>query len=250
MGKNLELNMIYNMDCIEGLKHLKDDSVDLIIADFPYNISDYGNAITKVGSEFKKADFGEWDKFGFEDYCKWVIEIFKEFERVLKPKHQVYAWFDNHFAGHYTFLIETQTGMQQKCPIVCYKRNPIPQLRKKNFRSSFDMCVLYTKDPDKKCEPFNFLTQAKMKNVQEYNLDKRTKHPTEKNLGLVERFVRISSNKGDLVVDPFMGSGTTAVACNKLQRDFIGFEMNKEFVEMATKRVKPHLEQEGLSRWN
>ena len=243
----METNKIYQGDCIEELKKFPDESVDLIIADFPYNISNYGNSITKVGSKFKKADFGEWDKFDLEEYCLWVVKVMKEFERVLKPKHQAYCWFDNHFTGHYTYLIEKETGLTQKCPIVCYKRNPIPQMRKKNFRSSFDMCVLFTKDKDKKCEPFNFLQQSEMKNVQEYNLKKLTEHPTEKNLELVKRFIKISSNKGDLVVDCFAGSGTTAVACLVLERKFILIEKDDKYFKMCEDRIKPLLQQTKLN---
>jgi len=243
----METNKIYQGDCIEELKKLPDESVDLIIADFPYNISNYGNSITKVGSKFKKADFGEWDKFDLEEYCLWVVKVMKEFERVLKQKHQAYCWFDNHFTGHYTYLIEKETGLTQKCPIVCYKRNPIPQIRKKNFRSSFDMCVLFTKDKNKKCEPFNFLEQSEMKNVQEYNLKKLTEHPTEKNLELVKRFIKISSNKGDLVIDCFAGSGTTAVACLVLKRKFILIEKDDKYFKMCEDRIKPLLQQTKLN---
>ena len=243
----MQTNKIYQGDCIEELKKFPDESVDLIIADFPYNISNYGNSITKVGSKFKKADFGEWDKFDLEEYCLWVVKVMKEFERVLKPKHQAYCWFDNHFTGHYTYLIEKETGLTQKCPIVCYKRNPIPQMRKKNFRSSFDMCVLFTKDKDKKCEPFNFLQQSEMKNVQEYNLKKLTEHPTEKNLELVKRFIKISSNKGDLVVDCFAGSGTTAVASMELERNFIVIEKDAKYFKMCEDRIKPLLQQTKLN---
>jgi len=243
----METNKIYQGDCIEELNKFPDESVDLIIADFPYNISNYGNSITKVGSKFKKADFGEWDKFDLEEYCLWVVKVMKEVERVLKPKHQAYCWFDNHFTGHYTYLIEKETGLTQKCPIVCYKRNPIPQMRKKNFRSSFDMCVLFTKDKDKKCEPFNFLQQSEMKNVQEYNLKKLTEHPTEKNLELVKRFIKISSNKGDLVVDCFAGSGTTAVASMELKRNFIVIEKDAKYFKMCEDRIKPLLQQTKLS---
>lgn len=242
----METNKIIWGDCIEELQKLPDESIDLIIADFPYNISNYGNSITKVGSKFKKADFGEWDKFDLEEYCLWVVKVMKEFERVLKTKHQAYCWFDNHFAGHYTYLIEKETELTQKCPIVCYKRNPIPQMRKKNFRSSFDMCILFTKDKDKKCEPFNFLKQEEMKNVQEYNLKKLTKHPTEKNLELVKKFIKISSNKGDLVVDCFAGSGTTAVACAELERNFILIEKDDKYFKMCEERIKPYLEQKQL----
>jgi len=233
----LELNKIYCMDCLEGLKLIDDESVDLVVADFPYNISQCSNAITKVGADFQKADFGEWDKFAFEDYCKWIIDVSFEINRILKPKHQAYCWFDNSYTGHYNKLIEDATELKIKCPIVCYKRNPIPQIFKKNFRSSFDMCTLFVKDKDKKCEPFNFLTQQEMKNVQEYNLCKMTEHPTEKNLELVKRFVSISSNEGDTVLDPFMGSGTTAVACKQLRRNFIGFELSQKYVDIANKRL-------------
>lgn len=239
-------NEIILGDCIEELKKMSENSVDLIIADFPYNISNYGNSITKVGSKFQKADFGEWDKYDLEEYCLWVVKVMKEFERVLKPKHQAYCWFDNHYTGHYTYLIEKETGLTQKCPIVCYKRNPIPQMRKKNFRSSFDMCVLFTKDKDKKCDPFNFLEQSEMKNVQEYNLKKESEHPTEKNRELVKKFVKISSNEGDLVLDCFAGSGTTGVACAELGRNCILIERDEKYFKMAQERVKPFLEQSKL----
>jgi site-specific DNA-methyltransferase (adenine-specific) len=242
----MEVNKIYLGDCLEELKKIPNEMIDLIIADFPYNISDYKNSITKVGSEFKKADFGEWDKFDLEEYCLWVVKVMKEFERVLKPKHQAYCWFDNRFTGHYTYLIEKETGLAQKCPIVCYKRNPIPQIRKKNFRSSFDMCVLFTKDKDKKCEPFNFLKQEEMKNVQEYNLKKLTKHPTEKNLELIKRFINISSNKDDLILDCFAGSGTTGVACLELGRNFILVERESEYFKMASDRINKFKEQRKL----
>lgn len=243
-------NKIILGDCIEQMKNMPENSVDLIIADFPYNISNYGNSITKVGSKFQKADFGEWDKYDLEEYCLWVVKVMKEFERVLKPKHQAYCWFDNHFTGHYTYLIEKETGLTQKCPIVCYKRNPIPQMRKKNFRSSFDMCVLFTKDKDKKCDPFNFLEQSEMKNVQEYNLKKETKHPTEKNRELIKRFIKISSNEGDLVMDCFAGSGTTGVACAELGRNCILIEKDEKYFKMAQERVKPFLEQSKLNSEN
>lgn len=225
---------IYHGDCREVLPELP--KVDLVLADFPYNISDYGNSITKVGSKFVRADFGEWDKFTLENYSKWVIEIMRLLETKLQLKHQAYCWFDNHYAGLFTYLIENQTTFTQKCPIVCYKRNPIPQLHKRNFRSSYEMCILYTRDKDKKCEPFNFLSQSEMKNVQEYNLQKVTNHPTEKPVEIVSRFINISSNVGDLVLDPFLGSGTTAYCAKKLNRKCIGIEIKEKYCEIAAKR--------------
>lgn len=246
----LEKNKIYLADCEVKMKEIDDNSIDLVIADFPYNISNYGNSITKVGSKFQQADFGEWDKFELEEYCVWIIRIMKQIERVLKAKRQAYCFFDNHYTGHYTYLIEKQTSLTQKCPIVCYKNNPIPQMHKRNFRSSYDMCVLFTKDKDKKCEPFNFLRQEVMKNIQEYNLKKLTEHPTEKNLQLIKRFILISSNKNELVLDCFAGSGTTGVACMQLERDFILIEKEQKYFDMCNERLKPYLSQIRITNVN
>jgi DNA modification methylase len=233
----MQLNKIYKMDAVEFLKQLPDESMDLGILDFPYNISNYGRSITKVGSNFVTANFGEWDKYNVEEHINWVLEIMKEVNRVLKKDRCVFIFLDNHYAGHYTYLIERQTELQQKCPIVLFKRNPIPQLYKRNFRSSFDFCILFVKNKDKKCAVFNFQNQTDMKNVQEYNLKKLTKHPTEKNMEIIKRFIKIGSNEGDVVFDCFMGSGTTAVASKQLGRNFVGCEINEEYIEMANKRL-------------
>lgn len=247
----LPINQILQGDCLEVMKDFPDNSVDLVVADPPYNISNYGRAITKQGSDFKTADFGDWDKFdSVEKYTIWLLEITKQIKRLLKPKHQLYLFCDNHYAGHYVYKIEREVELEQKCPLVLYKRNPIPQLHKRNFRSSFDICILFTNNEDKKCEPFNFLGQSEMKNVQEYNLKKLTEHPTEKNLDIIKKFIKISSNKGDLVLDPFLGSGTTAVACKKLGRDFIGIEKEGKYVEMARERLKKTMgKKEGLKQY-
>lgn len=85
---------------------------------------------------------------------------------------------------------------------------------------------------------FNFVSQALCKNVFVYSIThKQTKHPTEKPLALIELIVAVSSNAGDLVVDPFMGSGTTAVACQRLGRNFLGFEIKPEYIKMAEERL-------------
>jgi DNA modification methylase len=241
------IDKITQGDCVEGMKQIPDNSIDLVVADFPYNISNYGHSLTKVGSKVQVADFGGWDKFTDEEYTTFVLKTSKEFERILKPQSQAYMFFDNHFAGHYTYLIEKETGLRQKCPLILYKQNPIPQIHHKNFRSAFDMCILFTKDLDKKCKTFNFLSQQLMKNVMEYNLEKLTDHPTEKNLNIIKRFVRISSNKDDLILDPFMGSGTTAIACRMLDRHFIGFEISKEYCDIANNRLKGWMSQTHLS---
>ena len=90
-----------------------------------------------------------------------------------------------------------------------------------------------------KQETFNFLSQRECVNVfSNANGRRGTKHPTEKPLEFIKRLVQVSSNPGALVVDPFMGSGTTAVACQELDRHFIGFEINKSYIKIAKARLR------------
>ena len=99
------------------------------------------------------------------------------------------------------------------------------------------MCVLFVKNHYKKCYTCKFLQQSEKKNVQAFALNKKTKHPTEKNLNIIRKFIKISSNKGDIVCDPFVGSGTTALASLMEGRLFIANDNNLEYVKMARKRL-------------
>ena len=127
-------------------------------------------------------------------------------------------------------------GFRYRYQLVMVKTNPIPSLSKTNWRSSFEVCMYVTKG---KPGTFNFVSQAQCKNVFVYSIThKQTTHPTEKPLAFIELIVEVTSNPGDLIVDPFMGSGTTAVACQRLGRDFIGFELEPAYIRMARKRLK------------
>lgn len=247
----LELNRLHQGDALKLLKGMNSDSVDLVVTDPPYNISNYGNSITKKGSEITRGDFGEWDKWDdIETYFGWCLAWVSELERVCKQGASFYTFFDNHYADHLTYLIEKETGFRQKAPIVLVKNNPIPHIRKTNFRSTFERATLFVLDEDKKPKTFNFISQGVMKNVMFYNIgQKKTSHPTEKPLRIIRDFVRISSNEGDLVLDPFTGSGTTAVAALQSGRNFIGFEKKLEYCEMARSRMEPWLKQGQLKSW-
>lgn len=245
MGKKMKypddfVNKIICGDCLEVMKSIPNNKIDLIVTDPPYNISNYSASITKRGSKIVQADFGEWDKWNtLEEYFKWCVKLVKEMDRVLKQQGSLYCFWDNHYQGHITYLIEKNTNLQQKCPIILKKINPIPHVRKTNFRSSFELLTLYVKDPNKKPKTFNFLSQKDMCNVMDYAIGKKhTAHPTEKPLEIIRKFVKISSNKNDLVLDPFMGGGTTAVACKELGREFIGVEISPKYVKMTKERLK------------
>ena len=122
------------------------------------------------------------------------------------------------------------------------KSNPLPAFNRTNYRSAVEFIYFGQKEGEK--ATFNFGQQKEMKNWFEHPLvqgKQRTKHPTQKPLKLVQKFIEVSSNKGDIVLDPFLGSGTTAVAAKMLGRNYIGIEKNPEYIKMAEDRLRQEL---------
>jgi len=242
-------NKILLGDCLEELKKFPDGCVDYCIADFPYNISNYGNSITKKGNNFIKGDFGEWDKWDdMEEYLKWVFKISKEIQRVLKPLASCLFFFDNRQAGWIAYELERRGIFIYKSPIIWIKNNPIPKIRKIGFRSSFEHAVWLINSQERyignatitiKSKVFNFQEQIEMMNVMKYNIgQKESKHPTEKPLILTKRMINIFTNENDIILDPFLGSGTTAVAAKTLDRNYIGIEKEIKYITIAKERLK------------
>ena len=141
-------------------------------------------------------------------------------------------------------------GVRTRTIFTWCKSNPVPSFRKVNYLSATEFCWIGIKGDTG--WTFNFKYQKEMKNymvtpnASSYGV---SLHPTEKPLKLIKHFVELHSKKGDIVLDPFMGSGTTAVACIELERRFIGFELSSEYCAMANKRIKPYLEQVKLSEF-
>lgn len=221
----LELNKIHCMDCIEGMKQLPDKSVDFILSDYPFNCQD-----------------------GRKDYENFIGETALEFERVLKDDGNLLI------INNPTNIFRTQYHYLLKFNI----RNGIALIRKGSLRPAWmlgfqhNYALLLYKGDSKKVK-WNGSTKNHdktfMTDVIEYQNGYRGKgkdwHPQAIPLKLTQTFVELLSNKGDLVLDPFMGSGTTAVACKQLNRRFIGFEISEEYCKIANKR----LSQENIKNW-
>lgn len=138
----------------------------------------------------------------------------------------------------------SKIGFIYRNQIAIIKTNPLPHFNKNNWRSAFELCFYVSKGKPK---TFNFISQRLCVNVFRYLIGKKkTTHPTEKPQEIIENIVRIATNEGDVVLDCFMGSGTTGVACAKFNRNFIGIEKEEEYVKMANARIKPFLEQTKL----
>jgi len=241
------LNKIVCCDCLESLKHIEDNSVDLVLTDPPYNLDfeKYRN-LTDNGRYFHNVDNLSWDKY--IDLKELGKIIFPEFDRIVKDSGSVIIFAPQEWAYYY-YEPAIKNNFVFKCQIIWIKSNPIPQLRHKNYRSAHENIVWFAKYKKEKCPyTFNFINQQEMKNVFEFPIlsgserlrdkNNRALHPTQKPLKLIRKLIKIHSNPSDLVLDCFIGSGTTAVACKQLSRNFIGFEINPRYCEIANKRLE------------
>ena len=224
-------------DCIKELEKLKTDSVNLIFADPPYNLSGETSLTVKNGKPVT-CDKGEWDKIEniHEFNLKWV----KECKRVLKPQGTL--WISGTLHNHPSIGMALKgAGYWIINDVIWYKPNATPLLSRNRFVPSTELIWVASKT---KKYYFDYELAKKlnggkqMRNLWTITAKRHiTSHPTEKPEELLERVISIGSKKGDLILDPFMGSGTTGVVAKKLCRNFIGIEIDKKYSKIATNRI-------------
>jgi len=235
---SLNVNVIYNESCVDGLKKMENDSVDLIFTDPPYfqyrakNVSRLKNH-KDVVTEF------EFDGYKTEEeYLTFLEDVLKECFRIAKPGAAGYIWCGDDFVSYINRIVE-KVGFQFRKVIHWHKTNPFPAIyTRKMFANSMELLVHFSKGTPK---TWNHKHVNEMHNFIEAPIcmgKERTAHKTQKPLKVCIPFLEISSNPGDLVLDPFMGSGSTAVAAKMLGRNFIGFETNAEYCRIAEKRLR------------
>jgi len=245
---------LYLGNCLEKLKELPDECVDCVLTDPPYNISQDGKQINRTNLKFGvykrdtsiKLDFGEWDKMPEDEYLSFTEQWFAEVTRIMKEKAWIYIFFDKQRTGYFDLFLAKKYSIKPKAIIVWCKTNPTPRFRKANWTSATEFIWAGVKG---KAGLKNFGRQNEMRsyflypNKSSYG---ETSHPTEKPIALCEYLIKPSTFEGDVVLDPFMGSGTTGIACMKLDRNFIGIEKDRGYFEIAKARIKPYLEQTRL----
>ena len=230
------LDRIELQDAIAGMKQLPNESVDLIITDPPYNIASKGRQTIKGNVLMTTAEsFGAWDVMHPFDHEILLLQLISESYRVLKQGGSMYLFTGRHDNGYYVRKA-IERGFTHRTQIAIVKTPAMVSIYKNAWRSGFDMCMFLTKG---RVGTFHFPGHAEAVNVYQHHItQKHSKHPTEKPLNLIKRFVAVSSNPGELVLDPFMGSGTTAVAAKALGRKYLGFEINRDYIQMAQQRLK------------
>ncbi|HEY5507105.1 MAG TPA: site-specific DNA-methyltransferase [Paludibacter sp.] len=234
----MELNVIYHQSCLEGLKQLPDACVDLIFTDPPY----YQYRAQNVQRLKNHKDVvTEFDFDGFtseEDYLLFLESVLVECFRVCKPGASGYLWCGDDFVSYLNRMVE-RVGFQFRKVIHWHKINPFPAIHtRKMYANSMELMIHFAKG---KPNTWNHKPVNEMHNFIQTPLcmgKERSKHKTQKPLKVCLPFIEISSNEGDVVLDPFMGSGSTAVASKMLKRNFIGYELNEEFVKIANDRLE------------
>jgi len=233
-------------DCLEILKTMEEESIDLIFADPPYNLSGE-NSLTVHAGKPVKCDKGEWDKI--EDFHQFNIKWIKECIRVLKPQGTI--WISGTLHNHPSIgMALKELGLWIINDVVWYKPNATPLLSKNRLVPSTELIWVASKS---KKYYFNYEMAKKlsggkqMRNLWIIKARKHiTPHPTEKPEALLERIILIGSKKGDWILDPFMGSGTTGAVAKKLSRNFVGIEIAPEYFDIAKERIEKTASQYAL----
>ena len=240
----IELNKIHLMDCLDGMKLMDDNSVDLIVTDPPYFIENLKVDMkdqTIRGSSKNNIFHNEFDHFkDLDAFKEFMFSVLKEFDRVLRPKGQVYMFISYHHLDW--FLSYLKANFRFYKPIIWYKPDTMGVFPNQ-YGCNYEVVLWFR--TTKKSDKHKFVNhigcgQRDVFTFNSTNINYRTEcgfHPTPKPLPLITQFILNGSNEGDIILDAFMGSGTTAVACKNHNRNFVGFEMNPDYLKICETRL-------------
>ncbi|HEX6831422.1 MAG TPA: site-specific DNA-methyltransferase, partial [Methyloceanibacter sp.] len=250
-GRRLPLDEVIVGDCIEELAKLPEQCVDLVFADPPYNLQINNELLRPNNTRVDGVD-DDWDKFGsfaaYDDFtCTWL----RACRRVLKPEGALWV------IGSYHNIFRVGTTLQDLGfwvlnDVVWRKSNPMPNFRGRRFTNAHETLVWVSMGP-KARYTFNYEAMKALNDELQMRSDwlfpicsgperlkqdgGRKMHPTQKPEALLHRIILASSNRGDVILDPFLGSGTTAAVAKRLGRSFIGIEREQAYAEAARTRL-------------
>jgi site-specific DNA-methyltransferase (adenine-specific) len=224
-------------DCVSELKKIESNSIDCLITDPPYGTNDEYGKLIKRGNKHTSFNVIEWD-------TKLPTDFLEEVHRVLRDDTWGFIFVDKKEVTTMWKAIESY-GLKPRNTFYWIKNNKAPTPRK-NFKSSIEVAIVFTKGRTNikwngGANQNNYIIMPFVMGKEKVN------HPTQKPVKLISHFIELVTNPDDIVLDPYMGSGTTAVAAKLLNRRYIGIELETEYYDIANKRIdsiknpKPHL---------
>ncbi|HEX8535730.1 MAG TPA: site-specific DNA-methyltransferase [Allosphingosinicella sp.] len=252
---DLPVGCIIENDCIAAMAALPDCSVDMVFADPPYNLQLGGELFRPEGSRVDAVD-DDWDKFSsFADYDAFTRAWLKEARRILKPNGTLWV------IGSYHNIFRCGAALQDLGywilnDIVWRKSNPMPNFRGTRFTNAHETLIWASKSEDSRYT-FNYRAMKALNDELQMRSDwvipicsggERVKtegvkaHPTQKPEALLYRVLLACTNPGDIVLDPFFGTGTTGAVARRLGRQWIGIEREQKYVKVARERIASTLE--------
>lgn len=228
-----ERYQLFNEDFFKKVKGIEDNSIDLIFTDPPYNLSPYSTGNMKF--DWRKDinnDLAEWDQVDFKPE-----DVLEDFKRILKPTGNIFAFCSYNLVGEWHQAFDPVYDTFQF--FVWHKTNPVPKFRKAGFLNSCELIICCWN----KGHTWNFGKQSEMHNHIDSPICmgkerlKEPVHPTQKPVRVLKHLIKIGTNPGDLVLDPFMGVGSTGAAAIELERKFIGIEIDEKYFQAAEKRL-------------
>ena len=212
----MEINKLYNINCMEFMKDLPNNSVDLILTDIPYG------EVNRKSNGLRNLDKHKADEVTF-----LLSDFLSELNRIIFGSIYIFCGTEQVSEIRGTLI---KYGFSTRL-IIWEKTNPSPMNGQHIWLSGVECCV-YGK---RKGAVYNGHCNN---TVLRFPCGRNKLHPTQKPLDLIKQLIEFSSNKSGLVIDPCMGSGTTGIACKELERDFIGIELDKEYFEIAKNRIE------------
>jgi site-specific DNA-methyltransferase (adenine-specific) len=222
----MQLNKIYNSECLLGMKQILDNSVDLIVTDPPYLIKYKTNRRKNKKHKFCSEILNDNDE-------QLIIDYISGCYRILKNNSAMYIFCNSNRIDF--FKIEVEKKFKLKNIIIWVKNNHTAGDLTGQFGKKYEIIILVNKGEKK----FNGKRITDIWIFDRVNGNKQL-HANQKPLDLIEQCILKHSNENDIVFDGFMGSGTTAIACINTNRNFIGFELDKEYFDIAVKRIEDH----------
>lgn len=240
MAKKNNTCDLRNGDSLNEIKKLKDNSVDLILTDPPYNLGLFMKNRSTNLSALRENHFSgkKWDDLEESDWVASMELLFEQLSRVLKKGGSL-IMFMAIIKLETIIKIAEKNKFYYKTTGIWHKKNPMPRNKDLHFINSTESWLYFTNIT--KTGVFNNNGKT-IHDFYESGLTPSSEkkfggHPTQKPLLLMDHLISILSKEGDTILDPFMGCGSTGVSAQRLKRNFIGVDLDKEYVEIAKKRL-------------